>query len=126
MQPCRITRIVKAQVDVFVHGSRQAVFHHLHGEAAQVAGLFGHRCAAAFCACQSQQLVHGVGCANAGAANVVQRLLQIIGIGVFAQGQVSLHAQTRQRCFQLVRGVSQKAFLGGDGVLQALQQIVDG
>ena len=111
---------------MFVHGAGQAVFHHLHGQSTQVAGLFGHRRAAALCARQSQQLVHGVGGANAGATNMVKRLFQIICIGVFAQCQIGLHTQSRERSFQLVRCIGQKAFLGGDGVLQALQQIVDG
>jgi hypothetical protein len=48
-----------------------------------------------FGAGQRQQLVDRVGGADAGAANLLQRLLQLFGAGAFALGQVGLHAQTR-------------------------------
>ena len=54
-----------------------------------------------------------------------QGLFQIVGVGVSALRQIGLHAQTGQRCFQLVRGIGQKTLLRGNGTLQAVEQIVD-
>jgi hypothetical protein len=51
--------------------------------------------------------------ADAGAANLLQRALELFGAGALALGQVGLHAQARQRRLELVRGVGQKALLRG-------------
>ena len=81
--------------------------------------------AATFCARQRQQLIHRVGGANAGATNQFQRLLQLVGARVSTLRQIGLHAQTGQRCFELVCSIRQKTFLRGDRLFQAREQIVD-
>ena len=86
--------------------------------------MLGQAAARGFCACQCQQLVHGVGCTDAGAAYVFERLFKLVRIG-FALRQIRLHAQTGQRRFELVRGIGQKAFLRCQRHLQAAEQIVD-
>ena len=125
-QSTGVVRPFKAEVDVALHGAWQGVFHHVHGQGRQIASLQRHGGATALGPRQGQQLVHRVGGTHAGAANLLQGLLQIIGVGVGALRQIGLHAQTGQWRFQLVRGIGQKTFLRGDRVLQARQQIVDG
>ena len=46
--------------------------------------------------------------AHAGAADLLERLLQLVGIGALSLRQVGLHAQTRQRRLQLMGGVEQE------------------
>ena len=113
------------QVNSFFKRTRNAFLHHLHGDGSEVTGLADHGGATALGAGQRQQLVHRVGGADAGAANLAQRLFELFGIGAFALGQVSLHAQARQRCLELVRSICQKALLRGDGVLEPHQQVID-
>ena len=81
--------------------------------------------AAALGAGQRQQLVDGVRGAHAGAADLLERLLEFLGVGALALGQVGLHAQARQRRLELVRGVGQEALLRADRVVELVQQVVD-
>ena len=91
--------------------------HQVHrGLRQAAAGGFGTR--------QRQQLVDGVGGAYAGAADLLERLFQLVGIGL-ALRQVGLHAQAGQRRLELVRGIGQKTFLRGQRQLQAAEQIID-
>ena len=98
--------------------------HHVARQQDQVAILLREHIAAALGACQGQQLIDRVGRADAGAADLLQRQLQIIGAGALPQGQISLHAQARQRCFKLVCRIRQKTFLRGHGVFQTRQQAI--
>jgi hypothetical protein len=61
----------------------------------QVAGLLLAEPAAALRPRQRQQLVDRVGGADAGAADLAQRVLQVFGTGALALGQIGLHAQAR-------------------------------
>ena len=45
-------------------------------------------------------------------------------VRTFAQGQVGLHAQASQGCFELVGSIGQKAFLRCDGVFEPHQQVI--
>ena len=56
---------------------------------------------------------------------MLQRTFELGGASAFALGQVGLHAQARQRGFELVGGIGQETFLGGDGVFEAVEQVVD-
>jgi hypothetical protein len=115
---------VVAQVDALLDGARHGLAHHLDGEPRQVAGLVVRVGAVALGARQRQQLVHRVRGALAGAADLLERLLQLVGIGALALRQVGLHAQARQRRLQLVRRVGQKALLRADGVVELVEQLV--
>ena len=113
-----------AEVNLFFDGAGHTIPHHRHGQFGQITGLAWHRRATALGPRQRQQLVHGMGGANAGAANLAQRLFEFVGISTFALSQIGLHAQACQRGFELVRRIGQKALLCGNRVLQAKQQIV--
>ena len=93
--------------------------HDIYRNLRQVTGFVLQHNAAALRAGQRQQLVHGMRGPNAGAANLAQRKLQVLGAGTFALRQIGLHAQARQRRFELVRGFGQEALLRGDGIGQA-------
>ena len=62
---------------------------------------------------------------DAGTANLLERLLELLGIEPFALGKVGLHAQSGQRRLELMRCIGQESFLGGDRILQPRQQAVD-
>ena len=63
--------------------------------------------------------------AHAGAADLFERLFQVLCIRVTALRQIGLHAQASQRCFELVRCVCQETFLGGDRIFEAGKQIIE-
>ena len=98
-------RALVAQVDLLFNGAGHTVTHHRHRQLGQVAGSARHNRAIALGAGQCQQLVNRVGGANAGAPNLAQRVLEFFSAGALALGQIGLHAQASQWCFELVRGV---------------------
>ncbi len=124
------SRALVAQVDAALQGPRHEVQHHGAGDAGQVHRHAAHGLAAVFGTRQGQQLVHHVRGALAGQGDVAQRLHHRVRVGApaldLARHQLGLHAQPRQRRLQLMRGVGQEVALRGHGLLQALQQVVDG
>ena len=112
-------RALVTHIQKFHQGARGAVMHHVHCNLGQVTGFVLQYHATALRAGQRQQLVDCVRGPDAGAANLAQREFQVLGAGTFALRQIGLHAQARQRGFELVRGFGQEALLRGDGIGQA-------
>jgi hypothetical protein len=106
------------------HRAGHGIAHHLDRQFGQIAGLAGNARATAFGPCQRQQLVHGVRGADAGAPDVLQRALEFFRARALALRQVGLHAQARQRRFELVGGVGQKALLRGQRLVQPREQVI--
>ena len=102
-----------AQVYPLLQGAGQRLLDGLCDHLNQVDPRHGQAAPAGFGPRQSQQLVDRVRGSHTGSANLLQRALELFGVGL-ALRQIGLHSQTRQWCLELMSRIRKK--LGADTI----------